>query len=152
MRNVSIRNIISLDGKELFNRLTSIPGIADKTASTIIVERDLFKNDMMTIMDMHNIIKTFGSKKDNRTQVRFTGFRDPDLSAAFEEIGFDADMTKSITKTTAILLVPYEGFTSSKTTKIKNINPDAVIMSPEEAKEFIDGVKENPNLFNMLQQ
>lgn len=152
LRNVSIRNIISLDGKELFNRLTSIPGIADKTASTIIVERDLFKNDMMTIMDMHNIIKTFGSKKDNRTQVRFTGFRDPDLSAAFEEIGFDADMTKSITKTTAILLVPYEGFTSSKTTKIKNINPDAVIMSPEEAKEFIDGVKENPNLFNMLQQ
>ena len=72
------------------------------------------------------------------------------MATAFEQIGFDADMSKSITKKTAILLVPYEGFVSTKTTKIKNINPDAMIMSPDEAMSFINGVKKDPTLLNAL--
>lgn len=149
LKNVSISNIINLDDKGLYNRLTSISGIATKTAGTIIFERHMFKNDLIYIMNMPNIIKTFG-RDDNRIQVRFTGFRDPELATAFEQIGFDADMSKSITKKTAILLVPYEGFVSTKTTKIKNINPDAMIMSPDEAMSFINGVKKDPTLLNAL--
>ena len=50
-------------------------------------------------------------------QIRFTGFRNKQLSELLCNAGYDADDNSAVTKRTSILLVPYEGFTSSKVSK-----------------------------------
>ena len=82
---------------------------------------------------MPNVYRTFGSI-EVKPEVRFTGVRDSQLEEMFNSKGFDADGKKSVTKKTAILIVPYMGFTSSKTSKV---SPQCMIMSPEMAREYI---------------
>lgn len=105
------------DKSNLRNILTNISGIGDTIVDTIFNEFEFFEPDILRILQMNNIIDSKGSSSIQRTSVRCTGFRDPELMEKLRSIGLDADDNASVTKTTDILIIPYDGFTSSKTKK-----------------------------------
>lgn len=116
LNEYSIEELIDLYYKGNLNHpLNNIKGIGPLTVKTIEDEFEFFINDIITISKMNNIIRSKGSAK--QTSVRFTGFRDKSLMEYLQSLGFDAS-DKGVTKTTDILLIPYNGFTSSKTSKV----------------------------------
>lgn len=137
MANVSIEQIIFSEDYELLEKLSYIKGIGDVAISTIINERRLFIDDLKTIAMLPNMIRTYGLK-DDRLKVRFTGIRDKELESLFIDKGFDADGTKQVNKTTDILIVPYEGFSSSKT---KKIGENTKIFTPEQARAYLNSIR-----------
>ena len=134
LKELRLESIINMGSEELYNTLYAMKGIGPVTAKTIVEERDNYLlNDLVTISTMPNVYRTFGSV-EVRPEVRFTGVRDSQLEEMFNSKGFDADGKKTVTKKTAILIVPYMGFTSSKTSKV---SPQCMIMSPEMARDYI---------------
>lgn len=110
--------------KELFNHdslaetlpvlLGKIKGIGKTTIDTIVDEYNYFIEDIYYIFNNLNYTDTKGSAR--KKKIRFTGVRDKDLVDNLEALGYDIG-EGSITKDTDIVLVPYEGFTSTKTAK-----------------------------------
>ena len=45
-----------------------------------------------------------------QTEIRFTGCRDKQLEQLLTGMGYDCDGNSGVTKSTSILLVPYEGY------------------------------------------
>lgn len=136
---IKLDSIINRTDEELGSMLRSVKGIGSTMAQTIVNERKFLINDLKTIASLPNVQYSYGSYINRDfPQVRFTGFRDKNLEEAFNEIGFDADGSKSVTKKTSILLIPHPGFTS---TKISKIGPNCIIMTPDQAWEYIQNVK-----------
>lgn len=100
--------------------LTSVKGIGPATANTIRDEMSFFIKDLTRIIEMKNIITSYGNNTETKV-IRFTGFRDKDLIERLKSMGFDAG-EGSVTKKTNILLIPCEGFTSTKTIKAEKDN------------------------------
>jgi NAD-dependent DNA ligase len=130
---ISLESIINKSDEELYDSLCAIKGIGKVTAESIIEERKYLMDDIIFISKMPNVTRTFGSNT-LLIQVRFTGIRDIKLEEAFNKAGFDADGEKSVTKKTAILIIPYYGYTSSKT---KKINPDCILMTVDDAYKYL---------------
>ena len=63
--------------------------------------------------------------------VRFTGIRDKDLMLRLIDMGLDASDTAGVTKSTDILIIPYDGFSSSKTNKV---GPNTIVVPINEFK------------------
>ena len=89
------------------------------------------------IANMPCVERTYG-RVDTRFQVRFTGVRDAELEELFNSKGFDADGNKGVTKNTMILIVPYIGFQSSKTKKVK---PNCTFMDPTMARNYLNNIR-----------
>ena len=86
-------------------------------ARTIVSERHELADDINTIAGFKNVIYSFGTT-DGKS-IRFTGCRpDDELLNYLISKGCDARGDAGVTKTTDILVVPYIGFTSSKTSKV----------------------------------
>lgn len=100
--------------------LTSLKGIGPATAETIRNEMWFFIKDLTRIVEMENIITSYGNNVETKV-IRFTGFRDKALVERLKSMGFDAG-EGSVTKKTDILLIPCEGFTSTKTAKAEKDN------------------------------
>lgn len=100
----------------IYENLISIKNIGKATATTICEEYVYFRYDLYAIVEKCNIIdsKNITTKK----QIRFTGCRNKQLEEQLCKDGFDADGAGSVTRNTDILIVPYEGFTSTKTDKV----------------------------------
>lgn len=94
----------------LYDRLKSIKGIGDSTINTIISEYELFKDDIQYILTHFKIENTKDTINENSLQIRFTGFRDHELSEFLNSKGFDADDNSGVTKSTNYLLIPYSGY------------------------------------------
>ena len=60
---------------------------------------------------------------------------DKDLTIKLIDMGFDASDTAGVTKSTDILIVPYDGFSSSKTSKV---GPNTIVVPINEFKNNID--------------
>lgn len=88
------------------------------TADTIAIEFKFFERDIEEILSWNNLINSYGSESSSKLQIRFTGCRNKQLSELLLNNGYDADDSSSVTKKTDILLVPYDGFRSSKTEKV----------------------------------
>lgn len=86
------------------------------TAETVADEFEFFWEDIVYINQMPNILVSKGSIQGK--SIRFTGCRNKQLVEQLRKEGYDADPDGSVTKSTDILLVPYDGFTSSKTKKM----------------------------------
>ena len=91
--------------------------------NTINNEMRYFERDILTILNMSNIVNSKGTKTG--PSIRATGFRDHILFEKLRMLGYDADDNGSVTRTTDILLIPYAGFTSKKTQKA---NPNTKII------------------------
>lgn len=95
-----------------------IPAIGAKTADTIARELPFFENDILAILEQFNIEESYGIVKEAKLQIRFSGVRNKHLSQLLCNAGYDADDSLGVTKATDILLVPFEGYSSSKTKKV----------------------------------
>lgn len=97
----------------------NIKGIGKSIVETICKEYDLFASDIELITQqcvvMHDIYPS-----EEGLQIRFTGCRNNELEKELCMRGHDASGTSSVTKKTNILIIPYEGFTSTKTTKVSD--------------------------------
>ena len=111
----TIHEILSFNEEQLRNALLEIKGIGPTTVNTIVTEFNFFRKDIETISKMSNIIPSKGASFGK--SIRFTGFRDEELVEKLNAMGHDASGIAGLTKATDILLIPYEGFTSSKTAK-----------------------------------
>ena len=111
----------NFDKDEFVPELTSVKGIGPSTAETIKNEMLFFIKDLTRIIEMENIIPTYGQNTTSSLVIRFTGFRDKSLIDKLTSMGIDAG-EGSVTKGTNILLIPCEGFTSSKTIKADKYN------------------------------
>lgn len=113
--------------------LTSIKGIGDTIVLNIFNDMKLFKNDIIKSMKYFNIIET-KNNIINKGKIRFSGIRDEKFMKYLNEKGYDAN-ENSVTKDTKYLIVPYEGFTSSKVNKAISYNVN--IISIENAKSLL---------------
>ena len=75
---------------------------------------------------------------EEKIEIRFSGIRNKQLSEQLNTAGYDADDSGSVTKNTKILLIPYEGFNSSKVSKAMK-NPGTLIIP---IQDFIDKMDE----------
>ena len=112
------------------------PGIGPATVNVIANEWGVFEDDILFILNKVNIVNCLGSG-DAKMQIRFTGFRNSQLSQQLNTAGYDADDNGSITKKTDILLIPYDGFISSKVVKARK-NPNTKIVPID---EFLNNMK-----------
>lgn len=121
LTNFSLLGLITNYNKPGFvETLTSVKGIGPATAETIRNEMWFFIKDLTRIIKMENIITSYGNNVETKV-IRFTGFRDKALVERLKSMGFDAG-EGSVTKKTDILLIPCEGFTSTKTAKAEKDN------------------------------
>ena len=103
-----------------FKLISKIPNLGEVTSYTIAKEFQFFEKDIIFIAGLE--IAGFVSKSslgnyDFKAQIRFTGIRNKQLSELLCNAGYDADDSSSVTKKTNILIVPYEGFSSTKVQK-----------------------------------
>ena len=121
LTNFSLLGLMTNYNKSGFvETLTSVKGIGPATAETIRNEMWFFIKDLTRIVEMENIITSYGNNVETKV-IRFTGFRDKALVECLKSMGFDAG-EGSVTKKTDILLIPCEGFTSTKTAKAEKDN------------------------------
>jgi DNA ligase (NAD+) len=137
--NVTLKELYYLwetsDSIENFN--ISISHIIPEgvTKEVIVEEFPLYAKDIKFILDNNMIIDTKGNLS-NKKQIRFSGVRNLQLMELLNTKGYDAD-EGSVTKKTDILLVPYEGFSSSKVTKA--LKQDNTVIVP--INEFMENTE-----------
>jgi hypothetical protein len=126
LNNITISDIMKLyeesssEDEFMYTMNSRVPNIGEVTLFTITKELSFFKDDIDFILKYFNIINSFGSTSNIKGEIRFSGFRNLQLAEQLITAGYDAS-DSSVTKKTDILLVPYEGFSSSKVDKaIKN--------------------------------
>ena len=99
-----------------YHLINIIPNIGEVTAWTIAKEFEFFLKDIEEILTW-DLVESKGFAY-TKAQIRFTGCRNKQLSERLCNAGYDADDSSSASKKTDILLVPYEGFQSSKVSKV----------------------------------
>lgn len=125
LKCITLKEIIGDTDEILYEKLRAIHGIGNVIANTIVSERNDLKEDLLFISNMNNIIQSYGTI-DTGKVIRFTGCRpDEELQSYLDSKGCDARGDAGVTRTTDILIVPYIGFSSSKTSKIR---PEAIIV------------------------
>lgn len=135
LNQIPLMDIVTLPDEDLFLKLVSLKGIGDKTANIIVTERHDLSDDINAIISLPKLMISFG-ESNTGTIIRFTGCRpDPDLEMYLESKGCDARGNAGVTKATNVLVVPYEGFTSSKVSKV---SPECVIVDMAEFKKNPD--------------
>ena len=128
-----INGIEFKDDNIFVDTLRSIKGIGPSTCDTIIREYPFFSDDIKYMLKNANIIHyipNVGKK------IRATGFRDKQLFTILNNMGFDADDNGSLTKDTDILLVPMEGYSSTKTQKAQQYGVQIVPV-----KDFLENIE-----------
>lgn len=117
---IPLEDIAYKDQIDLYNELVKIRHIGANLATTIVRERDQLFYDIAFIVNMPNVIRSFGDDNSHpRRIIRYTGCRPTDkLTEYLESRGCDANPSAGVTKATNILVVPYQGFVSSKTYKV----------------------------------
>lgn len=131
LRVIPLNDIVYSDNNYLAEHLNAIKGIGKATIEIILHEREFLKEDLDTILHDIPIISSFGTVQTGKV-IRFTGCRpDPDLVAYLETKNCDARGDAGVTKATDVLVVPYVGFSSSKTSKVRE---DAIIVDMAEFK------------------
>ena len=139
LQNVAVHNLINDDDETIRDRFLTIPGIGPQAVESFLEYRKLYIDDLMevyTLLCDDHIISTFGDVQGKKITVRFTGCRDSQLCEALNKTGkFDASGTKGVTKITDILVVPYEGYTSSKLSKI---GPGTRVLTLEEMRAKVN--------------
>ena len=103
-----------------------IKGLGPSAAQTYADELGYYFKDIKYIINNMNIIDSSQHVYTGK-QIRFSGCRNSELEAQLQSMGHDADGNSGITKKTDILIIPYEGFTSTKVSKALSY-PDCMIV------------------------
>ena len=129
-----------VDGKEMFIKYYS--ALKNKCELNGIKIAELIKEsdneniseDNKDNINDSNISESINKQKLLNMKIVFTGFRNKELMEQLRSQGYDADDNGSVTKSTDILLVPYEDYSSSKTRKA---GPNTIIVP---VQEFVDNM------------
>lgn len=119
LHELTINDIINLDYNTLYNKLITIRGIGEETASLICTDRKVYIDDLIAASKM-NIINSKGAKK--KPKIAFTGDRDQTFISMLNNLGFDANDKHSVTKDTYCLIANDKNSKSSKITKAQKYN------------------------------
>ncbi|WP_301214480.1 hypothetical protein [uncultured Clostridium sp.] len=122
-----ITDIMNMYKERNFDKLLNIKGIGKSIVSCITEEFPFFEKDINLMISVGNL-KSSKGLLDNQKSIRVSGFRDPELMDKLIKLGYDAS-DKSVTKSTSILLIPYEGYTSSK---LKKVGENTLIISKDD--------------------
>ena len=134
LNKIPLIHVLNDSDEDLLIKLTDLKGIGPITAKTIVKERHELEDDIRMITSLENIILSYGLSEGKI--IRYTGCRpDDELTAYLTSKGCDARPDAGVTKNTNILVVPYEGFSSSKTSKA---GPDTLIVDISEFKQNLD--------------
>jgi len=147
LQHIRLDRVVRANSKDLFDMIYNIPGMGRTIAESIVYERStVMKEDMETILSMPNVVQTYGQNQ-TLPEVRFSGVRDKQLEQEFNSHGFSADGDKSVTKNTMFLIVPYDGFKSSKVDKINKMimqgKSKCIIMNPQTAYAYLQNLSVN---------
>lgn len=115
LNKVRLEEIINLSETELESKLLKIKGVGPATINTILYERHSFIEDLLTISKMTNVVRSY-NVVDNTKKIVMTGFRDESLQSKLSELGYYVT-DGGVTRDTYILLIPHQGFSSSKVEK-----------------------------------
>lgn len=121
-----INDIITMDDDNLSAALSTIKGIGKVGINTILNERQYFMEDLKYMLNNFNIIYTTGLVSKGK-KIRFSGVRPYELIDKLVDMGHDAT-DGSLTKDTDILIIPYNGYTSTKTKSI-GTNTKVVVLN-----------------------
>lgn len=111
-----LEEILTMYITDHLSELLKIKGIGKSIVDTISKEFYFFEEDIKIILN-NNAYKHSKGLLDNQKSIRVTGFRDPVLMDELIKLGYDAS-DKGVTKSTSILLIPFEGYSSSKLNKV----------------------------------
>ena len=124
---LQLLDTIEKDPTSFKTTVCSIQGIGESVANTIIAEYPLFKNDIFSIRVLASYwVSSYTMRVADAgslpyvKQIRFSGCRDAQLINDLSMKGYDISGTASVTKSTDILIVPCEGFISSKTSSVSD--------------------------------
>lgn len=124
-------------GFDVFRDFVICLNLTPAITKTLIEQWEFFAQDIQFIVTSMHLIDTKGNQITYKKQIRFTGFRNPQLCEQLNTAGYDAD-DGSITKKTDILLVPYAGFASGKVDKALKYGAQVIPV-----QQFLD----NTNLY-----
>lgn len=116
LADISLENLISLNPENIYDMICNIKGLGQSAAQTFIDEYKYYSADIDYIINHMNIINS-SLISYNGKQIRFSGCRNSDLENKLRQLGHDADGSASVTKETDILIIPYDGYSSTKTQK-----------------------------------
>lgn len=136
--HISLRDLVQAiqnNPEELFSTLCAIPGIAENSARIILEEYPYYRKDIDYILSNINFIDSKNKSGSNSKQIRFSGCRNLQLQEQLNNLGYDCDGKANVTRNTDILLVPYQGYTSNKTSKV---GPNCLIVP---ITEFINNMQ-----------
>ena len=128
----TLSQLLNFNLEELNSKLREIKGLGPVSADTICTEWEFFINDLNTINNMNNVINSINNKEG--LHIRFTGVRDKELMKYLNHMGHDAS-DGSVTKITDILLVPFDGYSSTKTSKVSD---NTIIVPINDFRENMD--------------
>lgn len=130
--------------KEVLESLSNIKGIGEATIKVIENEYPYFKNDIDYIIANGSVIENSKDELNpNSLQIRFTGFRDKELTEYLCSLGHDADDNAGVTKSTDYLLIPYEGYNQGN--KMAKASKYGVNIVPVDKFKQIIGMGDNYN-------
>ena len=112
---LTIEDLLGMHEEDLYSTLINIKGLGKETANIIATERDDFVEDILAVCNFMTIRKTKGLT-DTGKIIRFTGVRNKELCDLLNQQGHDAG-EGAVSKKTDFLIVPFEGYTSTKTKK-----------------------------------
>ena len=115
LREIKVKYIVELPDEALFQMLVKVKGVGRVSAETIVRERHLFANDIQTILSMPNVVYSYGTT-DTAIKAVISGVRDADLVQRAMSKGVMI-LDSSVTKDTSMLIIPFNGFHSSKVEK-----------------------------------
>ena len=124
LNTITLDELICLNDISLYNRLIPVKGIGEQTIKTITAQRPLFAVDLYYINSMPNVVRTTGLCNSDSKVICVSGFRlDESQVQLIKAINPDVEITDgSVTNKTTILLVPVEGYRSSKVDKANKKN------------------------------
>lgn len=119
LNSITLKDLVEAYQHDALNEALMVcKGVGPVMRDTIVSEFEFFYEDILFIVAMLNLINSKGMEA--RKVIRFTGCRDSQLEEQLCNAGYDADSSSSVSAKTNILLVPYEGYESSKTKRAVN--------------------------------
>lgn len=104
---------------KLWDDLCAIKGVGGAVMETLCREWCYFQLDVRFFLNCFYMISTVNIVNDGYSKIiRFSGCRHKELEQLMMSFGHDADGSAGVSKNTDILIVPYEGFQSTKTEKM----------------------------------
>jgi DNA ligase (NAD+) len=131
LREYTISELISSDKDSLAN-LLNISGIGQKIIDTIYEYNNIYRDDILTVLDTFNIVYSKGLKA--KPKVCLTGTRDNTISEALIANGYD--IANGVSKDTVMLIAKDKNSNSTKIKKAKQLG--ITIYSIDEIVELLN--------------